>query len=750
MESRLTSFNKLDDEELVKKINDRYKRYRSHSRTWRAENKSLRDFRAGHQWSSDDKAILEEQGRPPVVFNRAGTIIDAVTGNEISNRQDIRFLPRTLDDSQGVEMATEAVRWVRNECNAEDEESDAFEDTLIGGMGWVETVIDYDENGEAIITMNRVDPNEMYWDLNAKKHNLEDRKDQIREKWLPTEEAKEMWPEISDLKPSEGLAPDLDEDIRNADPPYYERESTGFDKKEKMIRVLEYQCIEMEVVFQVQNPLSGKIETVNADQIKKLNKRFPELKFARIKKPHCYRAYTIGDTLLEKGDAPDKCKFNYQCITGKRDNKDNTFYGLMRGMKDPQEWANKFFSQILHIINSNSKGGFFFEDGALANEQQAREDLARPDGMVKLKTGGLNKIKERQMFQFPAGIDRMLDFAITSIRDVPGVNLELLGSANREQAGVVEHQRSRQALSVLAPMFSNLRRYRKNQGKTLIYFLREYIPDGRLIRVVGEEGAQFVPFLKDKMSAEYDIIVEQSPSSPNMKTEAWVALRDVLPVLQAAGMQPPNSIIDVLPLPESITQEWKESIRNGPPPEIKAQMDEMNQQIQQLQQENQQLQSKSQIKMTEMQIDQQMQDQNLQLQGQRMQQEMAMKTEQINQAHQMKMHEMQMDAQLKREQMQIDLQISSERLNAEMMMKKGIAEGEMAIKLQSNQDELELKEKEMHMTNSQNNTNTGESESKSSQPINITVDAKRDPMKISIIKTNNGYELKEESINGKG
>lgn len=692
MESRITSFNDIDDTELVKKINDNYKRYRSHSRVWRNENKSLRDFRAGHQWSSEDKAILEEQGRPPVVFNRAGTIIDAVTGNEISNRQDIRFLPRTLEDSAGVEMATEAVRWVRNECNAEDEESDAFEDTLIGGMGWIETVIDYDENGEAIITMNRVDPSEMYWDCNAKKHNLEDRKDQIREKWIPSEEARRMWPEIKDLKPSEGMAPDLDDqDIRNADPPFYERESTGFDKKEKMIRVLEYQCIEMEVAFQVQNPLSGQIETISSDQVKKLNKRFADLKFARIKKPHCYRAFVVGDTLLERGDAPDKCKFNYQCITGKRDNKDNTFYGLMRGMKDPQEWANKFFSQILHIINSNSKGGFFFEDGALSNEQQAREDLARPDGLVKLQKGGLNKIKERQMFQFPAGIDRMLDFAITSIRDVPGVNLELLGMANREQAGVVENQRSRQALAVLAPMFSNLRRYRKNQGKTLLYFLREYIPEGRLIRVVGENGAQVIPFLKDKMSAEYDVIVEQSPSSPNMKTEAWVAIRDVLPMLQAAGMQPPNSILDVLPLPEAITQEWKESIRNGPPPEIKAQIDEMTQQIQQLQQENQQLQSKSQIKMAEMQADQQMQQQNLQLQGARIQEEMAMKMEQIKQAHEMKMHELQMDAQLKREQMQVDLQISAERLNAEMMMKKEISDREMAVKMEVSRSEAILK-----------------------------------------------------------
>lgn len=210
----------LEDFELVKKINTFYKNSRDYSKYWRKENRDLHDFRSGHQWSEDDKAVLEEQNRPPVVFNRAGTIIDAVVGNEISNRQDIRFLPRTNDDSAYSEMATEVIRWIRNECNAEDEESDSFEDVLIGGMGWVETKIDYDENGELIIVMNAVDPAEMYWDPDSRKHNLEDRTWQIREKWVPIEEAKETWPEIADLKPTEGMAPELDEQVRNADPPF--------------------------------------------------------------------------------------------------------------------------------------------------------------------------------------------------------------------------------------------------------------------------------------------------------------------------------------------------------------------------------------------------------------------------------------------------------------------------------------------------------------------------------------------------
>jgi hypothetical protein len=274
----------------------------------------------------------------------------------------------------------------------------------------------------------------------------------------------------------------------------------------------------------------------------------------------------------------------------------------------------------------------------------------------------------------------MMEFAISSIRDVPGVNLELLGMANREQAGVVESQRSRQALTVLAPLFSNLRRYRKNQGKMSLYFIREYIPEGRMIRIVGEEGAQVVPMMKDPLMAEYDVIVEQSPTSPNSKTEAWLALRDVLPVLQAAGMQPPMEIVDVLPLPESMTAKWKETIKKGPPPEIKAKIDEMMQEIQGLQQENQQLQMGQQADMAKIQVGHEHKMHELEMKSQQFQMELALKQQELEATSQLGMAKIQSEMQMKREQMTANLQLDTEKAVAELSIKKETCDAEMGMK----------------------------------------------------------------------
>ena len=56
------------------------------------------------------------------------------------------------------EMLTAAGDWVRDQCQAEDEESDAFRDVLTAGMGWTDTLMDYDENPDGDVIIERRDP----------------------------------------------------------------------------------------------------------------------------------------------------------------------------------------------------------------------------------------------------------------------------------------------------------------------------------------------------------------------------------------------------------------------------------------------------------------------------------------------------------------------------------------------------------------------------------------------------------------
>jgi hypothetical protein len=61
---------------------------------WRKEVREDFDFDAGEQLNDEDKAILRDAKRPIVIFNRVGTTVDSLAGQEVGNRQEVQLLPR--------------------------------------------------------------------------------------------------------------------------------------------------------------------------------------------------------------------------------------------------------------------------------------------------------------------------------------------------------------------------------------------------------------------------------------------------------------------------------------------------------------------------------------------------------------------------------------------------------------------------------------------------------------------------------
>ena len=111
--------------------------------SWRPE--ALRDLQmyAGNQWRKEDIEALRGQGRPALTFNKITSIINAVCGSEVTNRFETRFIPRTTDDEMFNEAMTEVVRYIRQKSDVEHEESAAFMDAAICGIGWLEFWKDY-------------------------------------------------------------------------------------------------------------------------------------------------------------------------------------------------------------------------------------------------------------------------------------------------------------------------------------------------------------------------------------------------------------------------------------------------------------------------------------------------------------------------------------------------------------------------------------------------------------------------------
>jgi hypothetical protein len=549
-----------------------------HTEKWREEAKEDYAFVAGDQWDSKDVRSLKDAQRPVITFDRIGPLIRSVVGEQINSSQEVRYIPREMGDVAANEMLTEAARWFRDQCGADSEESEMFWDATVCGVGWTDSRIDMEENpDEPMPVVERIDPMEMFWDCDARKPNLSDARRVWRVRDIPIASARALAPDVadSDLDASwarngatDGVkTPGNDRDDYSGDG---DTESSRGD--DATVTIVQVQWADQETVWRVQLPQTDPMqppqppEEMDDATYLRVAKRLTEIGARAVKvSKKVYRKAFLGRTILKEG--PLKCPhFTFQAMTGFRDRNAGTWYGLVRAMKDPQRWANKWLSQTLHIMNSTAKGGVMMERDSVDDARQFEESFAKPDAVTWLPPGALSnpmgpKIQPKPVGQFPQGFYQMMQYAISSVRDASGINLEMLGMREADQAASLEFQRRQAGMTILAQLFQALRRYHQVQGKVMLYYIQNVLSPDTLVRIIGQDGKQqFQPLAAvnamKSADVKYDIIVDEGPSSPNQKERIWGMVGQ-----QFWELPPPiqMALLEYSPFPESVVQKVKEA-----------------------------------------------------------------------------------------------------------------------------------------------------------------------------------------------
>lgn len=549
-----------------------------HCSKWLEDAKEDFKFFSGDQYTEQEKLELKKKARPDIVFNRLAPMVRSVAGYQANQKLSTICKPTEPNDEQAAEVANQLVRWFRDQSDMQFTDGDAFQDTVICGMGWADIRLDYDEDPFGDPFGKRLNPLNMRWDHQARERNLKD----ARRVWqvieeIPLTEAKEMFDEEYDDA-------DYDAkwalDMRTGDTPHNQDLADQYASEgaedvlgeEKLVTLVRLQWWEREDYYRVLDPFSGELTEVDAETHDKIKSRLPDIQSIKQRRK-VYRQAYLGNRVLEVGPAPCKNHFSMQCITGFRDQITGLFHGLVTGLKDPQRWANKWMSQTMHILNSTSKGGVMVEKDAVENMRQFKSSWAKQDEVTVVKNGTLSqgKIDQKPQSGFPAGFYQLMEMAINSMRDVSGVNLEMLGQRDANQPGVVETQRRSAAMTTLTTMFECMRLYRRTQGELILSLVKDYIPKPVLSRVIGEQATQILPsFLSS--DKKYDIIVDEAPDSPNAKDMIWQAMG------QSIHQQPP-AVQAILwkysPLPGSAAKEMQDAISSAmqpPPPDPAMQM----------------------------------------------------------------------------------------------------------------------------------------------------------------------------------
>ena len=113
IDAATTAASALEEQDVFTRIKQWYSESSQQSGNWRDETRESYAFVAGDQYDEKDRARLKELMRPCLSFNRIGPVIDSVSGMEVNNRQEVRYIPRTEGDAKPNEMLTGGAAWVR-------------------------------------------------------------------------------------------------------------------------------------------------------------------------------------------------------------------------------------------------------------------------------------------------------------------------------------------------------------------------------------------------------------------------------------------------------------------------------------------------------------------------------------------------------------------------------------------------------------------------------------------------------------
>lgn len=251
------------------------------------------------------------------------------------------FLPRgTLPGAvKANELLSAASQWMGDNCDAEDEQSTAFQDVLICGMGWTEARIDTEIDPEGAYTEKRIDPLEMLSDCRARAKNVSDARRVWRVHKMSYRDAKDMFQgdglplDSSDLDAPWAEGAEIGEAVPVEERRKKRSESTGPDNKRE-VRIVQCQWYDKETYYRVADPMSGQIVDMGAKEVETLRSRLeeagqdPTILQAVPMTRRVYKQAWLGGKILKQGPAPFPKGFTFACITGEADRNNGTFYGL--------------------------------------------------------------------------------------------------------------------------------------------------------------------------------------------------------------------------------------------------------------------------------------------------------------------------------------------------------------------------------------------------------------------------------------
>lgn len=566
----------------------------------RTLSEKCRDYYDSKQLSADEIATLKKRKQAPVVINRIKPKLDSLMGMEKAAKTTAKAFPRTPKHEKAAEAASESIRFVLQDNDFGQIRSQTWEHMAIEGTGGCEIIVkpSKKDKNSFRVTLNPIMWDRLIFDPHSRRKEFKDARFLGQVVWQDYDEALAENPDSKDV---------LESLIDG---------SSTYDDKPRWVDGTRRRVKIVELYYQ--------------------------------KKGEWYYAcFTRGGYIKEPMRSPYKneegeSEHAYEFQSAFVD-RDGGRYGATRQLLDVQDEINKRRSKALHLMSVRQ---VMTERGAVEDLNKARQELAKPDGIVEVTPGMLFEVLKTG--DMAAAQFNLLTEAKMEIDNV-GTNAATQGKDKSIQSGVALRERQAAGQTEIGPMFDGLRYWQQRVFRKVYNRIRQYWKGEMWIRVTDDENnlrwvglnkpvtrgeqmmkqaqeqaagmppeqlAQMMAQLQAQIAADpmakevveteneladldVDIIVSEVPDVLTAQIEDFQVLGEMV---KSGFQMPPLAVIEASPLSnkDKIIKMMKEAPQI--PPQMAKQMEQLQEQAQKLAQENQALKSGQQEAAAKLQV----------------------------------------------------------------------------------------------------------------------------------------------------
>ena len=517
-------------------------------------------FFRGDQWDRADKIALERVRRPAMTINKILSTISNVMGEQIFNRAEISFRPRSGAPAETADVLTKVFKQISDNNQLDWKRSDMFADGIITSRGFLDVRIDHNDSAEGEVRIESLNPKNVIIDPDGEEYDPDTWGEVFTTKWVTADDIAVLYNEEDA------------ELLRNREQSYFPygydsiqayRDRFGdrfnpmytgdYDNSNVMrnIRLIERQYRELDRQKHFVSPETGDMRPIpkdfDRDRISLFVERFGFQVTTKLVRR--IKWTVIADNCVLHDDwSPYK---HFTVVPYFPHFRRGTTIGLVENLTGPQEVLNKVTSQELHIVNTTANSGWKVKAGALVNMTvEELEEKGAQTGLV-VEVSDIEGIEKIAPNQVPQGLDRVSYKAEESIKTISGVSDSMQGF-DREDVAAKAIEKKRQAGSTnLAKPLDNLTRTDFILARNVLDLVQEFYTEERILTITHDQATgetedfvinQVTPegtVVNDLTVGEYGVVVSSVPVRETLEDsqfEQAVALREM-------GVQIPDSVL---------------------------------------------------------------------------------------------------------------------------------------------------------------------------------------------------------------